>query len=212
MESPWRSWCRLPNPRRKIVFRFPEGHSAQIQATFRSNRRQVQHGSPLSRAVARYPRLAVERRRQRATGVGRRARQLLARAEAREAIRVSPVAISELTALHTLGRVRLARSLEQWVRDSLDSAGVRVAELTPVIALDAGSIPREALADPLDRLLVATAETSRCGVSYRRRTQILQIAPARTGAVRVQDAPLHHVRLPPSRKASADHRSLGAGG
>ena len=109
--------------------------------------------------------------------VGRRARQLLARAEAREAIRVSPVTIFELTALHTVGRVRLARSLEQWVRD---------AELTPVIALDAGSIPRAALADPLDRLLVATARHLDA-VLLTADARILQYA-ARTGAVRVQDA------------------------
>jgi PIN domain nuclease of toxin-antitoxin system len=118
--------------------------------------------------------------------VGRRARQLLARAEAREAIRVSPVAIFELTALHTLGRVRLARSLEQWVRDSLDDAGVRVAELTPVIALDAGSIPRAALADPLDRLLVATARHLDA-VFLTADARILEYG-AKTGAVRVQDA------------------------
>jgi PIN domain nuclease of toxin-antitoxin system len=89
--------------------------------------------------------------------VGRRSRQLLLRAEAQEGIRVSAVTLFELTALHTLGRVRLARPVEQWVRDSLDAAGVRLAELTPAIAMDAGSIPRAALADPLDRLLVATA-------------------------------------------------------
>jgi PIN domain nuclease of toxin-antitoxin system len=117
--------------------------------------------------------------------VGRRARQLLARAEAREAIRVSPVTIFELTALHTLGRVRLARSLEQWVRDSLDDAGVRVAELTPVIALDAGSIPRAALADPLDRLLVATARHLDA-VFLTGDARILEYA-AKTGAVHVHD-------------------------
>jgi PIN domain nuclease of toxin-antitoxin system len=32
-----------------------------------------------------------------------------------------------------------------------------MVEFSPAIALDAGAIPRTALADPLDRLLVATA-------------------------------------------------------
>lgn len=89
--------------------------------------------------------------------VGRRTRRLLSRAESQEAIRVSPVSLFELVALHRLGRVRLARSPEQWIGEALDSAGVRVAELSPAVAIDAGSIPRESLSDPLDRLLVATA-------------------------------------------------------
>jgi PIN domain nuclease of toxin-antitoxin system len=82
---------------------------------------------------------------------------LISRAESQQAIRVSPATLFELTALHTLGRVRLTRPPEQWIRDSLEAAGIRIAELSPAIAVDAGRIPRDALPDPLDRLLVATA-------------------------------------------------------
>jgi len=89
--------------------------------------------------------------------VGRRTRRLLSRAASQEAIRVSPVTLFELAALHTLGRIRLTRSPEQWIRDSLEAAGISIADLSPAIAVDAGNIPRTALADPLDRLLVATA-------------------------------------------------------
>ena len=89
--------------------------------------------------------------------LGRRARRLLSRAESQGMVRVSPVTLFELTALHTLGRVRLTRTPEQWIRESLNVSGVRIAELTPAIAVDAGAIPRTALADPLDRLLLATA-------------------------------------------------------
>lgn len=117
--------------------------------------------------------------------VGRRARRLLLTAEGREAIRISPVTIFELTALHTLGRVQLARSLEQWVRDSLEEASVRMAELTPAIALDAGSIPRTVLADPLDRLLVATARHLDA-IFLTGDARILEYA-AKTGALRVHD-------------------------
>ncbi len=89
--------------------------------------------------------------------LGRRARRLLSRAESQGVVRVSPVTLFELTALHTLGRIRLTRTPEQWIRESLNVSGVRIAELTPAIAIDAGAIPRTALADPLDRLLLATA-------------------------------------------------------
>ena len=81
----------------------------------------------------------------------------LSRAESGEAIRISPATIFEVAALHTLGRVRLARPIEEWIRESLQAGGIRIAELSPAIALDAGAIPRDALPDPLDRLLVATA-------------------------------------------------------
>lgn len=89
--------------------------------------------------------------------VGRRARRLLSRAESQEALRVSPATLFEVTALHTAGRLRLAQSPEQWIRQALEVASVRIAALSAAIAIDAGYIPRDALADPLDRLLVATA-------------------------------------------------------
>lgn len=70
---------------------------------------------------------------------------------------MSPVSIFEVTALHTAGRLRLARSPEQWLQAALDADGVRVAPISPPVASDAGQISREALGDPLDRLLVGTA-------------------------------------------------------
>lgn len=89
--------------------------------------------------------------------IGRIARRLLARAESADAIRVSPVAVFEVTALHTSGRLRLSRSVERWIDEALATPGVDLAPLSAAGAADAGCIPRTALADPLDRLLVATA-------------------------------------------------------
>jgi PIN domain nuclease of toxin-antitoxin system len=120
--------------------------------------------------------------------VGPRSRLLLLKAEARQAIRVSPVTFFEISALHTAGRLRLARPLEQWVGASLESAGVRVAEVTPSVAIDAGLIPRTALADPLDRLLVSTARQLDA-VFVTADRQILEYA-SETGNVRVHDASL----------------------
>jgi len=90
--------------------------------------------------------------------IGRRTRQLLSRAASTEALRVSPVTLFEVTALHTSGRLRLTRPPHQWIREALDAGGVRIAELSPPIAIEAGAITRPALPDPLDRLLVATAQ------------------------------------------------------
>ena len=89
--------------------------------------------------------------------VGRRSRQLLSRFESQEALRISPATLFEVTALYTAGRLRLARPVEQWIREALSVTSLRIAALSPDIAIDAGQIPRAALADPMDRLLVATA-------------------------------------------------------
>ena len=101
---------------------------------------------------------------------------------------MSPATLFELTALHTLGRVRLARPPEQWIRESLEAAGVRIAELSPAIAIDAGHIPRTALPDPLDRLLVATAR--RLDATFLTSDARILDYASETGNVRVHDARL----------------------
>ena len=89
--------------------------------------------------------------------IGRRTRHLLSKAETHDAIRVSAITVFEVMALHTAGRLRFTHPAEQWIRDGLQATGVRLAELTPSVAIDAGAIPSLSLADPIDRLLVATA-------------------------------------------------------
>jgi len=118
--------------------------------------------------------------------IGRRSRQLLARAQTRDAIRVSPVSVFEVAALHTLGRIRLTLAVDHWVRQSLDAPGFRVAELTPGIAIDAGYIPRSALADPLDRLLIATAR--HLAATFLTADEAVLEYASKTGDVRVHDA------------------------
>jgi PIN domain nuclease of toxin-antitoxin system len=89
--------------------------------------------------------------------VGRAALRLIAQAEARGAARVSAASVFEIVALHAAGRLVLAQPPEQWIETSLERSGLRVAEVNRDVAVDAGFIPRTALPDPLDRLLVATA-------------------------------------------------------
>jgi PIN domain nuclease of toxin-antitoxin system len=89
--------------------------------------------------------------------LGRQTRRLLSKTEARSTLRISVVSVFEVIALHAAGRLRLARTPEQWMREALDSPALRLAELTSSIAIDAGGIARASLPDPMDRLLVATA-------------------------------------------------------
>ncbi len=89
--------------------------------------------------------------------VGARSRRLISQAEARHALRLSAASLFEIVALHTAGRLRLAHAPERWIEQSIEQAGVRVAEVRRDVAVDAGFITSAALADPIDRLLVATA-------------------------------------------------------
>lgn len=118
--------------------------------------------------------------------IGRRTRGLITRAERQGAVRISPASLFEVTALHTLGRLRLAAPVASWIRDALDAAGLRVAPLSLDVAIDAGLITREALADPIDRLLVAAARQGDATL-ITADERILQYA-VRTSSVRVHDA------------------------
>jgi PIN domain nuclease of toxin-antitoxin system len=120
--------------------------------------------------------------------IGRRTRGILSRARTDDAIRVSPATVFEVTAQHTAGRLRLSRSPEQWIQDALAVNGVRLAALSAEVALDAGSIPRTALPDPLDRLIVATARQLDARL-LTADTRILEYA-SQTANVRVHDARL----------------------
>lgn len=116
--------------------------------------------------------------------IGPRTRLLLLRHEAQ--LRLSALSIFEVAALHACGRLRLTLPPEQWVREALDVPGVRVAEVTPSIAVDAGAIPRSALGDPIGRLLVATARQLDA-VLVTADERILEYA-SESRAVRVHDA------------------------
>jgi len=118
--------------------------------------------------------------------VGRLSRQALSRAESADRIRVSLVSVFEVTALCTVGRLRLAIPVERWVGEALGAAGARLAELTPSMAVDAGSIPDHALADPMDRLLVATAR--QLGATLLTADSRILSYARETESVRVQDA------------------------
>ena len=115
--------------------------------------------------------------------VGHATRRQLVRATADAGLRISPVSLFEVTALHVNGRIHFSRPLERWLHDALEH--VRLAELTAEIAVDAGHIPRTALPDPMDRLLVATARQLECPLVTG---DDAILAYARDGHVRVHDA------------------------
>jgi PIN domain nuclease of toxin-antitoxin system len=69
--------------------------------------------------------------------------------------------------------------VERWIRESIARAGLRVLDVDRDIAMDAGLIPAGALADPLDRLLVATAREHQIPLVTRDRRVLDYVAATR---------------------------------
>lgn len=89
--------------------------------------------------------------------LGARAAKEIERAAGRGALVISVVSMFEVASLVASGRIHLATSSETWMRQSIELGRIVVAEVTVAVAIEAGNIPNVALADPMDRLLVATA-------------------------------------------------------
>lgn len=110
---------------------------------------------------------------------------MISQAAGRGAVRVSAASVFEIVALHTAGRVLLAQLPGQWIETSLDRSGIRIAEVTRAVAVEAGFIPRTALPDPVDRLLIATAR--QLDATCLTADAALLAYGARSGNVRLQD-------------------------
>jgi len=93
--------------------------------------------------------------------LGRKIRRRLDRASRAgvltDSLYVSAASAFEISALHTAGRLQFNRPVDRWIRESIEIGGLRVLEVDRDIAIDAGQVPRSALPDPIDRVLVATA-------------------------------------------------------
>jgi PIN domain nuclease of toxin-antitoxin system len=119
--------------------------------------------------------------------LGPKARRALARQAALGHLAVSAASAFEIAALFTAGRLKLNQPADRWIRESLDRGALRVIDVTTAIASDAGAIPASQLADPLDRLLVATARDrdlplvtcDRAVLDYAARTRMVRVVDGR---------------------------------
>ncbi|MFN2317370.1 MAG: type II toxin-antitoxin system VapC family toxin [Gemmatimonadales bacterium] len=95
-------------------------------------------------------------------GETRRIRPTLAaelNAAAREnRLMVHTISIWEVGLLVKKRRIALDRPVRQWIDEALHMPGVRVAQLTPEVAMEAALLDAPELTDPVDRILVATAQ------------------------------------------------------
>jgi PIN domain nuclease of toxin-antitoxin system len=79
------------------------------------------------------------------------------RAAAAGGIYLSPVSAWEIGLLVKRGRLQLEIAVETYVQKAFSLPGVRIAQLTPEIAVKSSHLPGELHDDPADRMLVSTA-------------------------------------------------------
>jgi len=85
------------------------------------------------------------------------ARKAISRAASDGGLYVSPVSAWEIGLLVRRGRLELQVDAESYIGRVFRLPGVRVAALTPGIAVRSSYLPGDLHEDPADRLLVATA-------------------------------------------------------
>lgn len=72
-------------------------------------------------------------------------------------LHVSDISLWEVAALQSLGRIRLALPLREWLDKAVAPPLVRRQGISPAIATEVASLPDWFHRDPADRILVATA-------------------------------------------------------
>ena len=70
------------------------------------------------------------------------------------------MSIWEVGMLEAKGRIHLAMSCLEWVREALVTPGLSLLDVTPEIAVESSRLPGEFHGDPVDRILVASARIS----------------------------------------------------
>jgi PIN domain nuclease of toxin-antitoxin system len=70
---------------------------------------------------------------------------------------VSVMSVWEVAMLEVKGRIRFSIAIDEWVARGLGLPGLRLSGVTPEIAIRSTRLPGIFHADPVDRILVATA-------------------------------------------------------
>lgn len=78
-------------------------------------------------------------------------------ANAESPLLVSDISLWEVATLHSLGRIRLATPLREWLDDAVAPPLVRRQAISPAVAAEVAALPDSFHRDPADRILVATA-------------------------------------------------------
>lgn len=88
---------------------------------------------------------------------GTQIRAQISTAEERGEILVSAMSFWEIAMLVAKRRLQLSLPIRDWAQVIFERRGVNLAALTPHVAMESWFLPAGLNADPVDRLLVATA-------------------------------------------------------
>ena len=89
--------------------------------------------------------------------LGEAARASISVAAADGGLLVSAITSWEIAMLVHKGRLLLGRETGAWIEAALALPGIRLAPITPAIAVDSVRLPGTLHPDPADRLIIATA-------------------------------------------------------
>ena len=98
---------------------------------------------------------------------------------------VSAISVWEIAMLEARKRIDLSVDVRTWIGRALGFPGVRLKGLSPSIAIESTRLPGSLHADPVDRILIATARLGGATL-VTRDEQILEYAKG--GHLRVVDA------------------------
>jgi PIN domain nuclease of toxin-antitoxin system len=98
---------------------------------------------------------------------------------------VSVLSVWEIAMLEVKRRLRLSMDCRAWVRRALEAPGLHLQGLTPAIAIDSTRLPGVGHADPVDRMLIATARLAGAAIVTK---DAAILAYARDGHVLAIDA------------------------
>ncbi len=75
-----------------------------------------------------------------------------------EPLLVSDITLWEVATLASLGRIRLALPIREWLEKATAAPLVRLLSITPAVASEVAALPDTFHRDPADGILVATAK------------------------------------------------------
>lgn len=84
-------------------------------------------------------------------------REVLKSASPDGPVHVSDISLWEVATLHSLGRIRLALPLRDWLDKAVAPPLVRRQAISPAVAAEVAALPDTFHRDPADRIIVATA-------------------------------------------------------
>ncbi len=83
--------------------------------------------------------------------------EVITSADPESPLLVSDISLWEVATLYSLGRIRLAIPLREWLDKAVAPPLVRRQGISPAVAAEVAALPDSFHRDPADRILVATA-------------------------------------------------------